>query len=398
MSLPTTLSNIFERYKREASDSRIDKTQFIKDLNDLLFEMPITKPAEQLSRIYYVDGFHKYSLPDDFSEAIAIYSNQVKIIRYVSNFRFKLEYPQTAFTDQSDAGKRFLKVRNPFTSSNAPLVTECDSLTADGTWAATGSASDLSIDTNTKKSGGGSIKFTINGTGGVLTFTKSTVIDASGFTEKMRERFFMWLPVAPASIEIRVGNDSSNYFSHTVTKQATGEVFGTEDDNELEFAEEESTQTGTVDKENIDWFQFRFTFGSSVNNSNFRIDKIVLAKPEILEFEYYTKYRAITSGGVLQDKITENADTTDEPIIKDYSDYINTIVDGLVASFLKNKAPERAAIARREYLEKRTASGKVIGGVEFLRRKYPTRRATYKRIKTLPNLNRGRVRNRRFVS
>lgn len=396
MSSPTTLDNIYARYKREAGDNRITKLDCIRDLNDLLFEMPITKPAEQFSNIYYVDGFYKYKIEDDFQDTIAIYSDEVRIIRYVSLFRFKLEEPACAYTDQVDAGKRFLLIRNPATSSQAVVVTECDSLTADGSWAASGDVSGLSVDENTKKSGSGSIKFTINGTNGILTFSKSSVIDASGFTENMRSRFYLWLPAIPSSIKIRIGNDSSNYFEHEVTEQAHGVPFTTEEENEIEFAENEATQVGSVDKDNIDWFQFVLTFSSSVNNSNFRIDKIVLAKPEILEHEYYTKYRAIDKNGNLKEKIEENENTTDEPIIKDYPDYINTIIDGLVANFLKNKAPQRAERYRADYIAKE-ANGQLIGGIKYLKTKYPSRRATYKRVKTLPPLNRYNWGRSRFV-
>ena len=396
MSSPTTLDNIHTRYKKEAGDSRITKLQCIKDLNDLLFEMPITKPAEQFEKLYYVDGFYKYKLPDDFKETIAIYSDTATIIRYVSLFRFKLEDPVISYTDQSDAGKRFLKVRNPRTSSSATIITECDSLTADGVWVASGSASSPTLDTDTKESGSGSITFTISGTGGVMTFTRSSVIDASGFTEHMRMRMYAWLPVAPSNIALRVGNDSSNYFEHNITKQASGEVFDTADTNELEFAQEEATETGTVDKENIDWFQIRFTFDGAVSNSNFRFDKLVLAKPEIMDHEYYTKYVAIDSDGNLKETITESEETTDEPIIKDYPDFINTVIDGLVASYLKNKAPERATMFRNDYISKKV-DGELVGGIKFLLMRYPLRRASYKRIRTLPPLSYSNRRLSRFV-
>ncbi|MEA3272252.1 MAG: hypothetical protein U9P90_01125 [Patescibacteria group bacterium] len=397
MSKPTTLDNIFERYKKEAGDSRISKLQFIKDLNDLLFELPITKPAEQESKIYYIDEFYEYAIPSDMRESIALYSDQVKIIRYVSNLRFRLESPVAAYTDRVDAGQRFLNIRHPSTNSDVTSVTECDSLTADGAWVLSGGASGASIDTNTKKSGSGSLKFTINGTGGVLTFTRTNAIDASAFTEKMRERLFAWLPVAPLSMEIRAGNDSSNYFSHTITTQANGKIFTTEDKNELEFAEESAVETGTVDKKNIYWFQFRFTFGAIVSNANFRFDKISLAKPEILDFEYYTNNVAITESGALQDKITENDSTTDEPIIKEYSDYINTIIDGLCASHLKNKAPARAERYRKDYISKRDGNKNIIGGIEFLLKRYPSRRASYQRKTSLPALNRQIARGSKFV-
>lgn len=397
MSKPTTLDNIYERYKKEAGDLRITKLECIKDLNDLLFQIPITKPAERIQKIYYVDGFYNYQAPDDMRDVIAIYADSVKIIRYVSYFRWKLEEPIISFTDQVNKGKRFLKIRNSYTDSVATLVTECDSLTEDGTWAATGGASTPTIDTNTKESGSGSISFNMSAsTQGILTFTKTVVIDASSYTEFMRLRCNIWLPTLPSSIKVRVGNDASNYFEQTITTQANGEVFSASDVNEIEFAENSATETGTVTKSTIDWFQFEFNFASATTDTQFRIDKIVLAKPEIMDLEYYTNYVAITSAGILQDKITESDSTDDEPIIKDYPDYINVIINGLAAGHLQNKAPERAELYYKKFIAEEY-NGKLIGGIKFLEDRYPSRRAAYKRIKTLPDLYRGNLRQGKYV-
>ena len=395
MPSPTTLNNIFTRYKKEAGDSRIAKIDLIKDLNDLLLEMEVTKPAEQQVNFYYLNDrdFIKYPIPDDFRDPIALYSDSLRMIRYVSNLKFNLGDPISAYTDVSDAGIRYLKARSFLTNANTIIASACNSLTEDGSWVNSGNAGVPSIDESVRKYGSGSIKFAITGTQGIITFIKTNAIDASDFTEQMRERFFTWLPVAPTNIKIRVGNDSSNFFEVTVTKQVSNEIFDTDDYNEIEFSEKASEETGTVDKTNIVWFQFEYNFGSNPNNSNFRIDKIIIGKPEILKQEYYTRYVAIDANGNLIEKISEDEDTTDEPIIKNYSPYINTIVDGLVANHLKNKAPERAARFREDYMGKKSKStGKLIGGLAYLARKYPSRVAAYKRTKSLPPLNRGRRR------
>jgi hypothetical protein len=397
MSSPTITNNIFESVKGEVNDSRMDKLTFIRKLNILLFRMNLTKPAEVLSNIYFLKDYEKYPKPAGFREPINIYSETIKIIRYVSNFRYQqLKDPTVAYTDQSDNGVRFLKVRNPYSDSIVTVATECDSLTDDGAWTISGGTG-LAVDSITKKSGSASLSFTINTAQCTLTFVKSSVIDSSTYTEFLRERFYMWFPSKPTSVVVRVGNDSSNYYEQTLTAQASGEQFSTTQANELELAQESATKTGTIDRDNMDWFQFVINFDTAINVDMFRIDKIVLGKPEIIPLEHYTNYVAISSAGVLLQSITENVDTTDEPIIKDYPDYINTVIDGLSYDYLKVPDPARAQSFYARYLGEKDPNGKYLNGMGYLAMRYPSRRASYKRLRQLPDLDYGLTRMSRSL-
>lgn len=396
---PTLLNNLYQSFYNETPDSRITLSNFIKRLNLLLFRMNITKPAEQSTKFYYVKDFEKYKLPTSgFREAIALYSPTAKIMRYVSLFRFNLGDPRCAYTDQSSGGTRFLRVRNPVTESIVSTITEGDDLTADGAWSISG-GSNLAIDTYNKKSGAGSLSFNITTTQAILTFIKTTAINATNYTEFLRSRFYAWLPTSPTTIKIRVGNDASNYFEHSITVQASGEAFTNGDWNENEFAQESATETGTVDKSALDWFQIELNFSSTPSTGKFRIDKLVLAKPEIMDFEWYTHFVGINSSGVLIQKITESDSSTDEPIIKDYADYINTALDGLVFEELKVKDPGRAEIFGKRYQGEMAPDGRTpVNGLAFLRMRYPNRRASYKRMKTLPDLDYSNQRSNRLYA
>lgn len=388
MSSPTTLDNLYNSYIKETQDSRSNKLDFIKSLNLLLFRMVLTKPAEMVTRIFYLKDFYDYKLPTaGFRSAIGVYCDSVQVIRYVSPQRFRWGDPACAFTDQGDNGKRYLRVRNPQTTSIVTSVTECDSLTADGTWSISGGSS-LAIDEITKKSGSGSLTFSVSSADAILTFTKSTPIDTSEYTEFLRERFYAWFPGAsylPSSIKIRIGNDASNYFEQTVTTQASGLLFESGFANEIEFSLEDATETGSVNRSAMDWFQFEFVFAASVTRGGFRIDKIMIGKPEIMDFEWYTNYIAYDSSGTLIQSITESTETTDEPIIKDYPEYINTALDGLIYEFLKIQDPTRAQSFYSRFLGE-SNDNVYLGGMMYLKKTYPPRQAAYKRFKTLPPL------------
>lgn len=386
MSSPTTLSNIYERYKKESGDSSITLLQCIQDLNDLLWRMEITKPAEQTSKIYFVDGFEKYSCPAGFRSAIGLYSSVVRIIRYVSLLRYNLKEQLEVFTDQSDNGVRFLLINHPANKSSKITFAACNSLTEEGTWSISGGSS-LAVD-ESDSDNGDSIGFSVSSSQCLVSLARSSVADVSGFTDHMRGRLYAWLPTLPSSIVLRFGSDSANYYYKTITTQASGEPFTSEDKNELEFTEEGATKVGSPDKTAFDWFQIELNFSGSTTDDNFRINKVTLAKPEILDFEWYSNYVGINSSGALIEKIEENEETTDEPIVKNYPDYINTVIDGLCSGWLRARSPERAAIYeasfRGEYSNKTP-----ISGMALLQKRYPNRTAKYKRFKTLPPLYSG---------
>ncbi len=393
MSAPTILSNIYAEYKRRTGDSKITLVQCIQDLNYLLFLMNVTKPAEQITKLYYCQGYDLYATPSEgFRDAIGLYSERTRIIRYVSPLRFRLEDPSLAYTDQVDRGKRFLKIRHDRSDSQKSLITMGDNLTADGAWTIT-NGSNLAINTTTYKEGAGSLSFDVGGTTITLTFARTSVIDASTFTEQMRLRFYAWFPTAPSSVEVRIGSSGSNYFTHTLTTQVTGEGFVTEGANELEFSRGSASETGTVDLDNIDYFRIIITFSSSTTDTDFLLNYINLIKPEELEFEWYSNYVGMDSDGNIIQKITEDASTTDQPIIQAYPDYINTVIDGMSAGWLRMRHPERAGMFEGRFRSIK-ADGKLIGGIEFLHRRYPNRMAVYKRKKTLPPLYRGSMRLR----
>ena len=396
---PTTLDNLYQAFLDEANDSRLDKITYIRMLNRLMFRMNITKPAEQLSKIFYLDGYEKYQIPSNgFRSVISLYSENLSTIFYVSPFRYRLKDPYNAITDQVSNNQRFLNIRLNTTSSKMTLFTMADNLTADGSWVPGTGVGNLKINTVTKKDGAGSLSFDLTAvTYATMWFTRTIPVDITSFTEWMRSRFEIWLPTAPTSITIRIGSSIANYYEQTVTAQANGESFTILDANEIEFSKENSTLNGTVDEENINTFYLMLTFASPTTDTGFLLNKIKIGRPELLDLEWYTNYIAKTSAGVLQQSITENASTTDELIIKDYSDYISTVLDGLLYDFLKVKDPERAKNYYARWIGEKDPNGHYVNGMGFLEANYPSRRANYKRMTTLPDLGYGLGRsNSRF--
>jgi len=379
-----TIDRLYNNFKTHVGDTVVQKSEFIRLLNQLLIDMKLTKPAEQFTKIYYCKNWNKYAFPTGLRSPIALTNRYNTFFRYVSPYIFNLYKYAECWSEQSDNAKRFMLINHVNTTSQVALVTECDSLTADGTWSISG-GSDLAINTGNYKSGSGALSFSVSGTSASITFTRSSVMDVSTFTEFLRMRFFGLFPTKPSSITVKVGTDSSNYFSQDITVQASGEVFATDDYNEIEFAREQVTETGSVDLENIDWVQITLTFASSITDTGFLIDKIELIKPEVLDFEWYTVYVAIDSNSNITESITESDSPTETPLIYDYPAYEPTVLDGLAWLYLKNRSTDIALKYQADYYLKRSGN-RMIGGLAWLAKNYPDRSASYRREKRLPEL------------
>jgi len=380
-----TTDRIFEEFKTHVGDSVIEKTEFIRMLNKLGIEIKLTKPAEQLSKIFYCKDWDKYPLPTLFRAPISMRSSNKNFISYVSPYMFALRALSEVYSEQSDAGVRYVLIRHAGTDSAKSLVTECDNLTADGAWSIAGGSA-LAIQTNEKKSGAGSLEFSASALQTIVTFIRTNIIDVSGYTEHLRQRFFSKMPTVASNVKVRIGSDASNYFEHELTTQVTGQVFTTDEFNELEFSRQSATETGTVDLTAITWFQFEFNFPVAVTDSGFLLDKIELIKPEPLDFEWYTSAVALDENGLVIERVTEDINTTDTVLYLNYPNYLPTVLDGLGYLFFKNRGSvESKQIYYNDFLAKK-ANRKLVSGLAYLEKLYPDRSAQYRRAKRLPEL------------
>ena len=388
--MPTTtytLEQIYQAYKDEIGFDE-DKVIFIRRLNRLLLEMNLTAPAEQLQPIYFSDEFRKYPLPTRFRSPIGLrdpnrYGN-VGLLERLSPGRISQLFRGNEYAICNNGVKQYLEVLHSVNKSDLTRVTACDSLTADGAWTAGSGAANLAIDTITKHQGSGSVGFDVTAATATVSFTRTNVIDISGMTEHCNKGFYLWLPTKPTQISVRFGNDASNYYAKTVTTQANGEEFDTALKNEIRIDKNDATETGTVTDTAIDYFAFVLTFASNPNNSGYKIDDLVLFKPEVLTLEYYTHSVAQDANGALAAKISESTDATEVPLI--FDDYIQTVVDGLAWRYFIKTKPELAEYYRRNFLGTYLPNSALVSGKRFLEMRYPDREQHIRREILLPPL------------
>lgn len=194
---------------------------------------------------------------------------------------------------------------------------ECQSLTADGTVAASGDASNLTVDTDNYISGGSSINFDMaaGATTGVVSITGFGQKNLSAYEDKGAVFVWVFIPDATdadgddlTNFILRVGNDASNYVSRTITTNNEGADFY-DGWNLLRFELNGATETGTVDWTAVDYLHLTVTKSASMAaDTDWRIDSFVARIGEIYSAVYYTKYGWQNSSGTY---IEESSATTD---------------------------------------------------------------------------------------
>jgi hypothetical protein len=176
---------------------------------------------------------------------------------------------------------------------------------------ASGDASDLSLDTNNYVEGTGSAKATITYSTGKATFEFDfTSQDLSDYQDVSGIYFNLYLSgiTGFTSIDIKIGNDSSNYFTQNVTENADGTAFHT-GWNLVKCNWAGATEVGTVDVENIVYACLDFNIGATfVTTTAFNIDNFKIITGEMFNTFYYSQDLWKNSSGSAIEKSTADSD------------------------------------------------------------------------------------------
>lgn len=281
--------------------------------------------------ILVVDGIFEYPAPSDieFVKMIEMYDE--------SEIRLQME---------STDPKHFHKARNPFnferrtfhnplgksrdgvyavefengspyllmrtTFKNRPKVTlnACDSFNGNGTWVASGDASNVRTDTQRYQEGSGSVAFDGAGTSLVLTNSTMDAVDISGIGNNGTAFFSLYVPsTPPASVTLKVGTDASNYYQKQVTVRNNGLAFR-QGYNLIGFDLSSSTETGSVTDASSGYLQMTIANTSSVTATGYRLDAIVLGRGVEITPKYYSRFIVQGDDGVRQSEFDASDDVS----------------------------------------------------------------------------------------
>ncbi len=220
------------------------------------------------------------------------------------------------FTIASDELAHILRIDGGKTTKTT--IHNCNSLTANGTWAVVaGDASNLTLDGDNYIAGAGALNFdTAEGAAtAAVELTGATQVDLTDHDEK--SSIFVWVFIPDATdasgdavtnFILRWGNDSSNYWSRTVTTNNEGATFY-DGWNLLRFDWNGATETGTVNPAQIDYLRLTVTKPTTfAADTDWRVDEIVSRIGDIYDVIYFSRYGWQTSGGTYLEDATATTD------------------------------------------------------------------------------------------
>lgn len=211
------------------------------------------------------------------------------------------------FTVNFNTGIKTLRVNAPYL--NAPVViNQIESVTANGTWAVGGTASDVEQDNTNYAQGSGSLKF--NTTTGAAYLENSTITSLDLTDQAKQSSLFSWVYIPTGSsltsVNLLLGSSNADYYSVTVTTNQDGVAFQN-GWNLCKFDWTDSTTTvGTPDVTDITYA--RLTLNVTADMTGCHLNGLNCIIGTVLEYEYYSKFLfRDSSSGAFQETVSDDS-------------------------------------------------------------------------------------------
>lgn len=345
----------------------LDEAKLIRTANRLIDDLKLILNVDAQVRIDYIPyvyEFERYKLPADFRLPISLRyddrldndrnrtytSNELPFEHYNTHWNFYTPevWAERTGSDMAtiiaDAGVEKLWLANGRGTQTSQEISDCDSLTG---WTAGGGAGNLTLDDKVKVKGDYSINFDLTAATAATLTLVLTAVDLSEYENRGVLPFNLWLPTAPSSIDIEIGESSVKYYSQNITAQSDGSAFDTNNMNEVKLAFEDATNTGSPDMSSVTHFKITLNFASATTDTDFRIDNIKAWKPEYLPFEYYSFYMVLDENDDWAEYLTDG----DDESINILPEWRKPFVKGLLVEELKKQDDKRGLEFESYYIK-----------------------------------------------
>lgn len=203
-------------------------------------------------------------------------------------------------------GVPIIRIKAPLPNQNATI----DAMTSIGNWVASGTATGLTVDNTVYYQSPASLRFSLATGSGILTETIQSPIDLS-YNEGVGVAFLaLYVPSNASnitSISLKLGSDSSNYSSVTVTEPFIGDFT----DNFWQlvaFDFSGATNTGTPNWSAIDYVQITMVVAGNIVNVRLGDLFISLPNPSQILYQSAAIFLPASSTTAIT-TITSNTDT-----------------------------------------------------------------------------------------
>lgn len=231
---------------------------------------------------------------------------------YNKDFDIGKEYVvNSMFTTNFNGSIKTLRIDAP-NVNNGLVLNSVDSSTINGTWVASGTASNITNETVNYAAGSGSIKFDLAASGGATTgiLTNSTMqaIDMTAHLNQSSLFFYVYLQTASvfSSFDLRWGSDASNYWTANATVTQSNTTFEN-GWNLIQVNWVNATKVGSPVVTAVNYVQVRYNYDGTAQ-TGCGLDNIVSQLGKIYQIEYYSKYlfrNHLTNA--FQETVTDNA-------------------------------------------------------------------------------------------
>lgn len=211
------------------------------------------------------------------------------------------------------------------------LLNSASLITANGTWSAGGSASNLRQDFQNYVGYSSSLMFDLaaSGSTGYLENSTMSSINLSQYILQLNTFLYTYLPTASAfsSVELRFGSSSSNYYSLSVSTTQENTSFSS-GWNFLNYPWSSMTTVGTPDATKITYIRVTWNYNGTAQ-AGVRLNDIFSVLGLIFQMEYYSKYMFRNASGTWIETVTAadgsdlvNLDTESYNIYLNYVAYL----------------------------------------------------------------------------
>ena len=320
-----TISNLSDAIAREMHGQETDRIQSLYETAYdaaliLMGELDLkeTQRKVQISPQVF-DDVNIYSCPTDYRSPIDIYPTSGRVLgsenqedfRRTSQHEFSMRKNNEAplLSEKWLNGTRFLLLQKYPSTGKKIQLENFDSLTG---FTEGGDISNLVINSLEYYEGYGSLSFDLSGSTGAGTLEKT--ISSQDLTNyRLLGSCFIKVVIPSGyssrftSFTIKHGNDSSNYWSGTVTTQHDGTVFQ-DGMNLLRFDWNSATETGTVDETVMDYMKIEVNYTAGTEIPKVLFDDFNIQLGTMYDLEYCSNYLFRTSAGVWIEKPTSDDD------------------------------------------------------------------------------------------
>jgi hypothetical protein len=348
-----SLETNFNTYIRDTTTDTIsaaERLQYATEATAWLLEETQTEQSDATYTLNYLDTVHEYKVTSSIADLMeGVDLRRAEADQYITWPRLSsndirqeiaLESSESAYAIERRDRNAYLVI-NHESKYQAIGIEDCESLTANGTWAMDATAGDgnnLTLDEVEFKQGNASFNFDITvaqtaNNRATLSLTDFDSLDLTDYESLTSWLFEVYIPDVTyhTGFTFYWGSSDSAYWSASVTTDVNGSAW-VNGWNTVKVNWADATKTSTPDVAATVFFRVDYNYSASQGNAtDYRFDYLRLVRPEKLTFYYTSSSVGVTSSSD-STKLYAFAATTNVPYFSGQYDNLKYAVAHKMAS------------------------------------------------------------------